>query len=186
MAEPDEALELEHVVVTSDRRASTLHHQTILIVMAVMALLSACTSTSTCSVEPHGAGVPDLDRALEPLVARGAVALLRTDAGTWRGASGDTEFGPPADPQDRFGIGSTTKTFVATVVLQLVGEGRLSLKDSIEDILPGALIYGRRITVRELLNNSSGLNDALVPELSARKKLEAIAEAPLLFRPGAM
>jgi hypothetical protein len=95
--------------VMSDSRALTLHHQTILIVMAVMALLCACTSTSTGSVEPHAAGVPDLDRALEPLVAQGAVALLRTDAGTWRGASGDTEFGRPAEPQDRFGIGSTTK-----------------------------------------------------------------------------
>jgi D-alanyl-D-alanine carboxypeptidase len=172
--------------VTSDSRVLTRRAQTILIVMAVMALHCACTSTSTGSVESHGAGVPDLDRALEPLVARGAVALLRTDAGTWRGASGDTEFGRPAEPQDRFGIGSTTKTFVATVVLQLVGEGRLSLEDSIEDVLPGALPYGGRISVRELLNHSSGLNDAYVPELSARKKLEAIAEAPLLFRPGTM
>jgi D-alanyl-D-alanine carboxypeptidase len=40
-------------------------------------------------------------------------------------------------PTDRFWIRSVTKTFVATVVLQLVGEGKLRLDDSVERRLPG-------------------------------------------------
>ncbi|WP_193433253.1 serine hydrolase domain-containing protein [Streptomyces luteocolor] len=62
-------------------------------------------------------------------------------------------------------IGSDTKTFTATVVLQLVGEGRLKLTDTVERWLPGAVRGhgndGRRITVANLLRQTSGLNDYL-------------------------
>jgi D-alanyl-D-alanine carboxypeptidase len=62
---------------------------------------------------------------------------------------------------DRFRIGSVTKTFVATVVLQLVGEGKLALDDTIERWLPGLVPNGRAITVRQLLNHTAGLFDYL-------------------------
>ncbi|MFD0665873.1 serine hydrolase domain-containing protein [Thermocatellispora tengchongensis] len=58
-------------------------------------------------------------------------------------------------------IGSATKTYVATVVLQLVGEGKVDLDAPIEDYLPklvrGKGIDGRKITVRQLLQHTSGL-----------------------------
>jgi D-alanyl-D-alanine carboxypeptidase len=60
---------------------------------------------------------------------------------------------------DRFRIGSVTKTYLATVVLQLVGEGRLSLTHTVEDRLPGLVPNGQAITVRQLLNMTSGLFD---------------------------
>lgn len=64
------------------------------------------------------------------------------------------------DPRDRpFRIASVTKTFVATVVLQLIGEGKLSLGDTVERWLPGLVPNGERITVRQLLNRTSGLFD---------------------------
>ena len=58
---------------------------------------------------------------------------------------------------DRFRAGSITKPFVATVVLQLVGERRLSLSDTVERWLPGILPYGDQVTVRQLLNHTSGV-----------------------------
>ncbi len=65
------------------------------------------------------------------------------------------------DVRDRFRIASATKTFVATVMLQLVGEGRVSLDDTVEKWLPGVVSGhgndGGRITVRQLLNHTSGL-----------------------------
>ena len=50
-----------------------------------------------------------------------------------------------------------TKSFVATLVLQLVGEGRLGLDDKLERWLPGLVPSGERITVRQLLNHTSEL-----------------------------
>jgi D-alanyl-D-alanine carboxypeptidase len=67
--------------------------------------------------------------------------------------------------QDRVHIGSITKTFVATVVLQLAAEGRLSLNDSMQKWLPGVITgHGynpARITIRQLLHMTSGIRDYL-------------------------
>jgi D-alanyl-D-alanine carboxypeptidase len=107
----------------------------------------------------------------------GAVALVRTGQRTWQGASGlgDLRARRPARPSDRFRIGSVTKSFVATVVLQLVGEGRLRLDDSVKQWLPGAVPGGQRITIRQLLNHTSGLynyTDDLLAPLRAKPTLE--------------
>ncbi|MCX4683648.1 beta-lactamase family protein [Kitasatospora purpeofusca] len=77
----------------------------------------------------------------------------------WKGAAGTADFttGAPVDPDGLFRIGSVTKTFVSTVVLQLVAEGRLRLDDPVEKLLPGAVPNGRNITLRQLLNHTSGL-----------------------------
>ena len=65
----------------------------------------------------------------------------------------------PLHGRDRFRVGSITKTFVAAVVLQLVGENRLALGDTVEHWLPGVVPGGDRITVRQLLGHTSGLAD---------------------------
>jgi D-alanyl-D-alanine carboxypeptidase len=69
----------------------------------------------------------------------------------------------PVPSDGYFRIASTAKTFVATAVLQLVGEGRLSLDDTVERWLPGLVRGngndGRRITVRHLLQHTSGIHD---------------------------
>lgn len=72
-----------------------------------------------------------------------------------------------------FRVASTTKTFVATVVLQLVAEKRLSLDDTVEHWLPGVVAGngndGGRITVRDLLRQTSGLYDYIDdPEIQDR------------------
>ena len=54
-------------------------------------------------------------------------------------------------------MGSNTKTMVATVILQLVAEHRLALTDPVAKWLPGLVPNGRAITVRMLLNHTSGL-----------------------------
>ncbi|MFF8995061.1 serine hydrolase domain-containing protein [Streptomyces sp. NPDC014983] len=77
----------------------------------------------------------------------------------------DLRTGRPMNATDRLRVGSVTKTFTATVVLQLVAEHRLSLDAPVERYLPG-LIHGhgydgRRITVRRLLQHTSGLPDYL-------------------------
>jgi D-alanyl-D-alanine carboxypeptidase len=61
--------------------------------------------------------------------------------------------------KDEFRMGSNTKTMVATVVLQLVAEHRLKLSDPVDAWLPGLVPDGSAITVRMLLNHTSGLFD---------------------------
>ncbi|WP_210593400.1 serine hydrolase [Streptomyces sp. GESEQ-35] len=64
-----------------------------------------------------------------------------------------------------FRMASTSKTLVATVILQLQAEGRLSLDDTVDDWLPGVVQGngndGSRVTVRQLLQHTSGIHDDL-------------------------
>ncbi|WP_243859949.1 serine hydrolase domain-containing protein [Streptomyces sp. BK208] len=92
----------------------------------------------------------------------------------------------PMPAQGRFRIGSATKTFTAAVVLQLVGEGRLSLSDTVERWLPGVVRGnghdGNRITVRDLLRHTSGIPD--VPRLASMSSADGYrAERLRTYRP---
>ncbi|MFD5745731.1 serine hydrolase domain-containing protein [Streptomyces sp. NPDC127033] len=115
---------------------------------------------------PGGPGHRATQRALDDLVEEGvpgAVAQVRDRRGAWYGVAGtaDLTTGRERRAPDRFRVGSLTKTFVATVVLQLEAEGRIGLDDTVESLLPGVVRGngndGRAVTVRQLLNHTSGL-----------------------------
>ncbi|MFJ9458493.1 serine hydrolase domain-containing protein [Kitasatospora sp. NPDC101447] len=79
----------------------------------------------------------------------------------------DLHTGRPVDPDGWFRMASTSKTLVATVVLQLEAEGRLSLDDTVDRWLPD-VAWGKdydphRITVRQLLRHTAGISDAGLP-----------------------
>ncbi|MFE3161842.1 serine hydrolase domain-containing protein [Streptomyces sp. NPDC059224] len=77
----------------------------------------------------------------------------------------DLDTGRPVPADGYFRMASTAKTLVATVVLQLEAEGRLSLDDTVDHWLPHVVREngndGRRITVRQLLQHTSGIHDDL-------------------------
>jgi D-alanyl-D-alanine carboxypeptidase len=103
-----------------------------------------------------------LQKVLDSLVAGGAAGVLmhyRDEHGLWRGASGVAEVGTDrlVDPEGWFRIGSVTKTYTAAVVLSLVSDGLVGLDDSCERWFPGVVPGGDGITVRQLLNHTSGL-----------------------------
>jgi D-alanyl-D-alanine carboxypeptidase len=134
----------------------------LLVVVVLLAL--ACGAATADAAGPARAG--KLQRALDELVAAGvpgAVVLVRDGDRTIRLTSGYGNLKPRTRMHagDRFRVGSITKTFVAAVVLQLVGEGKLALDDTVERRLPGLVPNGKRITVRHLLNMTSGLFDYL-------------------------
>ncbi|HEU5098008.1 MAG TPA: serine hydrolase [Roseiflexaceae bacterium] len=81
----------------------------------------------------------------------------------WSGASGlaDRAEGRAMAPDTPVRIASVSKMFTAVVVLQLVEEGRLTLDEPIATWLPDSVPGGRRITVRQLLQHTSGLYDYL-------------------------
>ncbi len=96
----------------------------------------------------------------------GAIGLVRKGDEVRRVGVGVGEIGGGGvDTGARFRIGSITKMFVVTVLLQLVGEGRVSLEDSVQRWLPGVLerngYAGERISLRQVLEDSSGVRDYL-------------------------
>ncbi|OKK06014.1 serine hydrolase [Streptomyces sp. CB03234] len=98
--------------------------------------------------------------------------------------------GPGIARADRFRAGSITKTFIATVVLQLAAEGRLSLADPVDRHLPGLVPgeAGRRVTLRALLTHTSGLPDythgSSRPSPTARSTAREAVRRALAHPPG--
>lgn len=133
---------------------------TALVVASTAAAL--LVSDAGAGVSPGGALQRDAD-AVRDAGAIGVLAELRHDGGSARVRSGRAALGSDAPPPPRspVRIGSASKTFTATLVLQLVGEGRIGLEDTVESHLPGVVRGngndGRRITVRRLLQHTSGL-----------------------------
>ncbi|MFE9607292.1 serine hydrolase domain-containing protein [Streptomyces sp. NPDC006012] len=135
---------------------------------ATAAALSMALAAPALAAGPAG-GTDDhaaTRRAMAAAVADGVpgvTAGARDAQGVWSATAGvgDTRTGAPRSAADRYRVGSITKTFVSTVLLQLAAEGRLSLADPVEKWLPGVVRGhghdGRAITLRMLLNHTSGI-----------------------------
>jgi CubicO group peptidase (beta-lactamase class C family) len=102
----------------------------------------------------------------------------------------------PNDTNSVFQIGSLTKSFTAAVILKLQEQGKLSVDDKLARFFP-QVRGADRITIKELLNHTSGLynyTDDIGPEDSAivshpvtqKMAMDIFADKPLLFEPGTM
>jgi D-alanyl-D-alanine carboxypeptidase len=106
----------------------------------------------------------ELGTLLDRVIAAGApgvFVVVREDGKVRSEARGfaDSSRSIPMRADERFRIGSITKTFVAALALLLVEDGTLGLDDTVERWLPGLVPAGRAITVRDLLSHRSGLFD---------------------------
>jgi D-alanyl-D-alanine carboxypeptidase len=108
------------------------------------------------------------DAALQPLIDRiiadgapGVVVLARNGEDEILLASGVGTLSPrtPLTATDRMRMGSLAKSFVAVVALQLAEDSKLDLDATVETYLPAAVPHGSTITVRQLLNHTSGMFD---------------------------
>ena len=104
-----------------------------------------------------------LDRYRGRLSIPGVSAtIVMPDGTTWAGVSGLADVGTktPVTRETAFAYASASKTFTSALILALVSEGRLGLDDSAVSLLPPlAIKVDRRITVRMLLDHTSGLAD---------------------------
>jgi D-alanyl-D-alanine carboxypeptidase len=178
---------------------------------AVLGAATACASGGT----KHSAAAPTAGRestasaAVLDLLARQLVddgvpgVIVRVDDG--HGATiqiaHQAAWSVPdhvLSPGDQFRMGSNTKTMVAALVLQLVAAHTVSLDDSVQKWLPGMIPKGSAITIRMLLDHTSGLYDYLDDprilkvftgrdtRVWAPQELLAVAAShPPLFAPGA-
>jgi D-alanyl-D-alanine carboxypeptidase len=144
---------------------------------------------------------PRLDSLVRAAVATGraasaSVAVVRGRDTLLLAAHGkaDLEQGVAATPATVYLIGSTTKQFTAAAILQQVERGTIRLDDEITKYLPAYPMQGRRVTVRQLLNHTSGIADytslgAPFDGLSASdvpqdSLVGLFARAPFTFEPG--
>jgi D-alanyl-D-alanine carboxypeptidase len=144
--------------------------------VAGTALVSVLALTAPGAAARTGARPGDcgahtaVQRALRQLTGADGVvgAAIEVDTpgcGKWADTSGqaDVRTGKPMSSTDRVRIGSNTKTYTATVLLQLVAEHRVDLAGTVDHYLPGLIgtngYDGRKITVRRLLQHTSGLPD---------------------------
>lgn len=102
-----------------------------------------------------------LQQAMSELTASGAAGVqvrVHDQQGDWTGSSGVQELnqGEQVPTIGRFRAGSIVKPFVSTVVLQLVGEGKVGLDDPVDRYLP-QFGLDKRITVRMVLQHTSGV-----------------------------
>ncbi|WBB76082.1 serine hydrolase [Micromonospora sp. WMMD1128] len=188
-----------------------MNRRTFPVAGAVAVLTATALGVPTASAAPTHAGRPDavqghLDRLVSDQGFPGALASVRGTGHRVRDYTagvGDRTTGRDVPTNGTVRIGSNTKTFTAVVVLQLVGEGRIDLDATVERYLPGMVRGhgndGRRITVRHLLQQTSGLPDYdevlftgpqdLVDRahayLEPRSLVDAALTRPSRFAPGA-
>ena len=99
-----------------------------------------------------------LDNRISEYGVKGAsVAVVLSDGAIHRICAGVSHDSVKMTPQMLFAIGSITKTIVATLILQLAEEEKLSLEDSIHKWLPPFPNVNSSITIKQMLNHTSGI-----------------------------
>ena len=168
-----------------------------LVVCMACLLLTACAGKKPHEADSVRGIVMELaaKKAANPDVPGLSVAVLHNgqDAPvTAAFGTASLENPTPATTASRFKIGSITKVFTATLIHRLIEEGRLSYDTPISRFFP-AYPNGKGITVRNLLEHTSGIPEMLVmPAVqqnlarywSAEALIDLVAKQPPLFKPG--
>jgi D-alanyl-D-alanine carboxypeptidase len=138
----------------------------ILITIGLTILLGGCGQPDSATLPDTTAPrfARDLQRVLDLSVriTNGtgiSAAVIVPGQGTWTGAAGRSEPSKALAPDMLFDIASIGKNFLAILVCQLAEEGRLSLDDPLSKWLPDYPNVDNSITIRQLLNHTSGLFD---------------------------
>lgn len=167
--------------ITSDIIMKSIVLYTVLLFIPICGMLSTCNAepkqtititpalfllTQTAASSHAGALKTMLTKIVAEFDVPGAsMAIKFQDDSIFQHAAGDadTTNGDPLTIEDYFRIGSATKTFTAVATLLLYQDNLLDIDDTVESILPDLTefnsMHGKGITVRMLLNHTSGLKD---------------------------
>ncbi|MER5928919.1 serine hydrolase domain-containing protein [Streptomyces sp. NPDC002054] len=150
--------------------------------VAVFALLAAAAPAATAAPGPAVGDRLDRQalaaelRAVHEAGVFGVYSAVRNGHSQWKGAAGlaDIDTHRPTRPDLRHRVGSVTKSFTAVAVLQQVADGRIRLDQPIGDHLPELVPgeRGRKVTVRMLLNHTSGIADYVAEAFPSLKELD--------------
>ena len=163
------------------------------VLSALLVCIGVVVTSASAGTEQKRSAPPPVGRVLReiPPGAKSVIVFVSVAGKEYVATAGSRR--PGAD--QRFRIGSVTKTFTATIVFQLVQEGKLRLDSTLEEHLPGVVPRGGEITIRHLLGHRSGLANITdypewlnqaerSPSTSPINSLRFAASKPLAFRPG--
>jgi D-alanyl-D-alanine carboxypeptidase len=182
----------------------------LLVAVATAVLLASGVALAVTPTGTPHSGVQDkgpdaaLDSALRSLVARhggppGAIAVVQRGRHREVHSVGvrNLRTGLPMRAGDRMRVASTAKAFSGAVALSLVSKGKLSLNDTIGERLPGLPDAWSEVTLRQLLDHTSGIPDFSQDEDYRKAVFASLKKAPppkklltyfyddkLLFGPG--
>lgn len=155
----------------------------ILAVLTVCGLLGTAVPATQAQAASSDPDIPTL-QDIRQAGGLGVLSTARTAHSVRSDSLGTADLrGSRVQEGSHFRAASITKAFVATAVMQQVERGRIQLDDPLETYLPGALPYGSKITVRQILSHTSGFAtgalEALqpLPDLPPRQQLAAVLEA---------
>ena len=162
----------------------------------VLVVATCCSVGSGANGSPLG---PRIDAAVQDWLATSrapsaSIAVVQNGVVTYANAYGKAQLTPSttATPFTRYAVDSISKEFTAAAVLLLVEQGKLSLEDHVEKWFPD-LGQASKVTVRQLLNHTSGIRDFWPQDFVPPEMLRPTSEAaileewvrrPLDFEPG--
>jgi D-alanyl-D-alanine carboxypeptidase len=177
--------------------------------MGCTRVLARC-SVAVWAISSCGAGLPAQTKLSDELLRKidavatdslaktgvpsASVAIVKNGQIVYLHAYGNARLAPQlvAKPEMRYSIGSVSKQFLATSILLLREQGKLSLDDHVGKFLPG-LTRANEVTIRQLLSHTSGYQDywpqdyvipAMLKPATARQIVDIWARKPLDFEPG--
>jgi D-alanyl-D-alanine carboxypeptidase len=144
--------------------------------VAAVLTLAACSGATDQAASPGPDIQSRLDARRESYGAPGGLVLLARGDGRWFAASGTADTaGTPITETTRFRIASITKPIVASLVLDSAERGEVGLDEVVGDLVPGVVRAAPPITVRQLLDHTSGIVD-ITSELTTTEALQADIE----------
>lgn len=176
------------------------------IIIAMLATL--LSQRASCAATGAGAGAPPSDAEIISKVDAIVAEHLKKpgSAGVSVGVArkgqvivakgyglADVELDVPANKDTMFRIGSVTKQFTAAAIMRFVEQGKISLDDDLSKYLPDFPLQGNAVTIRHLLNHTSGIPSyteldewfKLIPqELTHDEMLALVKDKPFDFKPG--
>ncbi|MBC2644015.1 MULTISPECIES: serine hydrolase [unclassified Rhodococcus (in: high G+C Gram-positive bacteria)] len=172
--------------------------RTVAVLAISWTVLAGCGQSDAPPAVPYAQLTDTIPKAMERAEIPGAVVgVWQDDAAPYVQAFGvrDTATGDPMEPDVFTRIGSITKTFTTTAVLQLVDQGKIGLDDPIDRYVPD-VPNGNTITIRQLAAMRSGLpdyTDVVIPALPSQPQRQWTPQEllgisfsrPPLFAPGA-
>jgi CubicO group peptidase (beta-lactamase class C family) len=133
--------------------------------ISLFAVFMALLSSSSSSIAPAQISDAAIDSLFPKFVSAQdpgcAVLVIKNGQPLFRKGYGVTDLRTlrKIGPETNFRLASLTKQFTAMAVMLLVHDGKLHYEDRLTDVFPDFPAYGKAITIRQLLNHTSGLID---------------------------